>query len=94
MINRLRRKLIISSMISLLIVLSVIIGTIAYLNYQKIIDDADQILEVLMANDSRFPLFNEAEISEKPMKKPPKELPGMSPELPYESRYFSVMLDE
>lgn len=94
MINKLRRKLIISSMISLLIVLSVIIGTIAYLNYQKIIDDADQILEVLMANDGRFPLFNEAENSEKLMKKPPKELPGMSPELPYESRYFSVMLDE
>ena len=47
MIKKLRIKLIAASMASLFLVLFVIGGIVGILNYKKIIDDADQILEVL-----------------------------------------------
>lgn len=86
MIKKLRIKLIAASMASLFLVLFVIGGIVGILNYRKIIEDADQILEVLEENAGKFP------------QKLPEDRhdgwPEMSPELPYESRYFSVLLDE
>lgn len=86
MIKKLRIKLIAASMASLFLVLFVIGGIVGILNYRKIINDADRILEVLGENAGKFP------------QKFPGERKngryGMSPELPYESRYFSVLLDE
>ena len=86
MIKKLRIKLIAASMASLFLVLFVIEGIVGVLNYKKIVNDADHILEVLEENAGKFP---------------PKftgdrkgERPKMSLEIPYESRYFSVLLDE
>lgn len=86
MIKKLRIKLIAASMASLFLVLFVIGGIVGVLNYKKIVNDADHILEVLEENAGKFP---------------PKftgdrkgERPKMSLEIPYESRYFSVLLDE
>lgn len=86
MIKKLRIKLIAASMASLFLVLLVIEGIVGVLNYKKIVNDADHILEVLEENAGKFP---------------PKftgdrkgERPKMSLEIPYESRYFSVLLDE
>lgn len=77
MIRKLRRRLVVVSIGSLLIVLLLIMGTVNILNYQQILRDADQILGILKENKGRFPLRE----------------PGMiSPELPFESRYFSVLL--
>lgn len=86
MIKKLRIKLIAASMASLFLVLFVIGGIVGILNYKKIIDDADQILEVLEENAGKFPPKFPGDRND--------GRPGMSPELPYESRYFSVVLDE
>ena len=47
MIKKLRIKLIVASMISLFLVLFIIGGIAGVLNYRKIAEDADRILEVL-----------------------------------------------
>lgn len=93
MIKKLRMKLIAASMMSLLVVLLIIEGIIGVLNYYKIVMEADGILEFLGEHEGKFP-----EKMIRPMKDEDKRTGKynrlMSPELPYESRYFSVLLDE
>ena len=55
MIKKLRRKLVITSMVSLLLVLLVIEGIVGVLSYRKIVTDADRILNILEQNDGKFP---------------------------------------
>lgn len=86
MIKKLRIKLIAASMLSLFLVLFVIGGIVGVLNYKKIVNDADRILEVLEENAGKFPQKFPIERKD--------DRPGMSPEIPYESRFFSVLLDE
>lgn len=86
MIKKLRIKLIVASMTSLFLVLFVIGGIVGILNYKKIVNDADRILEVLEENAGKFPQKFPTERKDARF--------GMSPEIPYESRFFSVLLDE
>lgn len=86
MIKKLRVRLIAASMISLLIVLLVIEGLVGILNYTKMVRDADRILAVLEENSGRFP--REFPVDKKGDRR------FLSPEIPYESRYFSVLLNE
>ena len=88
MIKKLRMKLIIASMISLLAVLLIIEGIAGALNYNRIVAEADQTLEILEENNGKFP---DVPPPEKPSEK--KKEGRMSSELPYEARYFSVLLD-
>ena len=88
MIKKLRIKLIAVSMVSLFTVLLVIAGTINLMNYIGIIKDADSILSVLAENDGVFP---KSEVPPGGMN--PLIHDFRSPEVPYESRYFSVLLD-
>lgn len=94
MIRTLRIKLITASMLSLLLVLTVIFGTVGILNYRKIVEDADSILAILKENDGRFPVGKHSEGEFFPADGQPKGNRPFSPELPYESRYFSVFLTE
>ena len=94
MIRKLRIKLILASMLSLLLVLAVILGIAGVLNYRKIISDADSILEILQENDGSFPAWTHTEGTAVSTDARPKEDRRFSPELPYESRYFSVFLDK
>ena len=100
MIKRLRRKLIAACMISLAIVLTVILGGVNLMSYQKVIADADTVLTLLGSNDGAFPKIHNG-----PENLPDGEVPmdrggrrdflgqnGLSPETPYESRFFSVLL--
>lgn len=93
MIKKLRIKLIIASMFSLFIVLSIIITSIGILNYQKILENADSILFVLAENDGAFPDMFNPSIDRPFLGKPYRNGRLNSPELPYESRYFSVYLN-
>jgi len=94
MIRTLRIRLILASMASLLLVLTVILGSAGILNYKKILTDADRILDILAENDGRFP----ADIPPKndffSTDRKPRNDRLNSPELPYESRYFSVFLTQ
>lgn len=86
MIKKLRIKLITASMASLFLVLLVIGGIVGILNYRKIVEDADRILEILEENAGKFPQKFPGDRKD--------ERPRMSPEVPYESRYFSILLNE
>lgn len=88
MIKKLRKKLIAVSMLSLFLVLLVIMGIVNVLNYCQIVSQADTTLQILAENDGKFP--------RKEMQQPPEEPSSfshgaLSAELPYESRYFSVL---
>lgn len=98
MIRKLRMKMIAASMVSLFVVLLVIETIVAGLNYQKIVADAEMILTVLEENGGRFPENDPRKIENAGSEKPEMGATGkegeMSPELPYESRFFSVVLNE
>ena len=87
MIRKLRRKLVAVAMLSLFIVLLIIIGTVNILNYTKMVDDAQRTIAILKENDGSFPRPDMSPEHDKDIFK------GMSPEAPYESRYFSVLMD-
>ena len=55
MIKKLRMKLIVASMLSLFIVLLVIVGGAAILNYRKVVSTADETLAILRENGGSFP---------------------------------------
>ena len=82
MLKKLKTKFLIATLITLFIVIGVIIGTINFFNYKSVISDADDILAVIMDNSGNFP------------SKPELEYPdidvNITPESPYESRYFTV----
>lgn len=94
MIRKLRIKLILASMLSLLLVLTVIFGTVGILNYKKIVADADSILSILEENDGSFPIEEHRRGGLSRGEDSKKEDTHFSPELPYESRYFSVFFAE
>lgn len=97
MIRRLRRKFILACMVSLALVLAVILGGVNLMSYHKMVTDADAILALLDANGGNFPKNRGAEGTrpdgEPPARKNPFDPGGISPETPYESRFFSVLLD-
>lgn len=94
MIRKLRIKLILASMLSLLLVLTVIFSVVGVLNYRKIVADADSILAILKENDGSFPVGKHQGDGFPSTDGSPKGDRRFSPELPYESRYFSVFLTE
>lgn len=88
MINKLRRRFIVTAMCSVFAVLTVIMSTIGVLTFRKIGNDADRITQLLIENEGRFPKRDG-----KPGM-PEFFSPGMSAETPYETRFFTVLLDE
>ena len=93
MIQRLRVKFITASMLSLALVLLVILGGVNAMSYRKIVQDAGHILELLSENRGAFPkaLPPDGETGKPDCPLPPGN--GLSPEAPFESRFFSVLLD-
>lgn len=88
MIKKLRRKFIIIAMISIVTVLFLILGIINIANYNSVNVRADNTLSILIDNGGKFP-------KEDKVMGEPKPLPnGISPEAPFETRYFSVFLDK
>lgn len=92
MIKKLRMKLIAASMVSLLIVLFIIEGIIGMLNYNKIVSEADRVLEILGKNEGQLPKMD---LYPKKDNDIPRRKGHQSfSEFTYESRYFSVLMDE
>ena len=87
MIRRLRRKFIAIAMLSMFLVLSVIMGAVNGINYRNITREADRVLSVLAENGGRFPKEKRPSGKKLP---PPRDL---SPEAPYETRFFTVTLN-
>lgn len=84
MIRKLKIKFILLSMISLFSLLFIIVSGMNVLNYYSVVGEADDVLSLLSTNKGAFPDFGGSRDDRMPY--------NMSPELPYESRYFSVLL--
>ena len=87
MIRKLKIRFICLAMAALCIVLTISVTGMNVINYSTIVQDADSILQFLSRNKGTFPDMP-------PNGMDGRELPGhFSPEIPYESRYFSVLVD-
>ncbi|MBR1796400.1 MAG: HAMP domain-containing histidine kinase [Clostridiales bacterium] len=105
MFGKLRRRFILISMLSVILVLGIIIGGINIISYNNTVRNADNILELLSHNQGQFPdepAPQEQQSMTPPGQQPPDQQPPeprrmdemqRSPELAFESRYFSVLLD-
>lgn len=87
MIRKLRTRLIMISMLSLVTVLTVIMGGVNIMNYRGIVRDADSVLALLSDNDGRFP--------DRPADGDWRETGPRfkSPELKFELRFFSALMN-
>lgn len=98
MIKKLRWKFIAVAMISIIVVLMAIIGTITLINYNKAVDNIDKVLTVLVDNDGKFNgldfgddnLENTDGNNNKDNLNPPKDYGEFTKETPYWTRFFSV----
>ncbi len=81
--KQLKKKFILLSMTALLVLLSILVSGMNLLNYRSVVEEADGILSILTHNKGHFPGMG------------PEGMlpPGLSPEVPYESRFFSVSYD-
>lgn len=88
MIKKLKLKFIVLAMISLFVLLAVIVAGMNIINYSTVVSEADEILSFLSENNGAFP---DRGIKPPPNMNMPKHF---SPETPYESRYFSVLISD
>ena len=97
MIQTLRKKFILATMLSLLLVLLSILLPVNVVSYRKTVTDADRILKLLSENQGAFPqqLFPGQDHNRQNGR--PGERPlgrrEFSPEIPFESRFFWVKAD-
>lgn len=85
MIRKLKIKFTVLAMTAILILLVIIVTAINIANYNVVVNEADAVLSILTQNRGTFPDFSGNRGDFLP--------PNMSPETPFESRYFSVFLD-
>lgn len=91
MIKKLQRRVVIIAVSSVAAVLLVIMGAILITNYSEIVSDADSTILMLEQNDGSYPKFEEGSFGNNNTDRPKQ---GMSPEAQFETRFFSVNLNE
>lgn len=86
MLKKFRHQFVATTLLMVIFILAVIIGTINFFNFRTMISNADDTLYYLLANEGEFTDFKpEAEF------KPQEGFDlGMTPEMPFETRFFSV----
>lgn len=100
MIRDLRKKFILVAMFSTMLVLTAIMGVVNFSNYREMLDRADEMTALLEQNDGKFPeepSWHEQDDTETPPAKPEndeKDKSRFSVETPFETRYFTVTVDE
>lgn len=87
MAEKLRKKFIIVSVSSVLVVIFIIAGLINLSNYGQIHRRADELLQILTENDGYFPKENREDKN--------RGMPaGISKEAPFFTRFFTIKTDE
>lgn len=93
MIRKLKRKFTVLATISMLLLMAVLVLIMNLVNYSSIVRESDTVLDMLSQMDAR-----PKDVSpppEKPDGEKKDSLPrGMSPEVPYESRYFTATVSD
>lgn len=92
MIQTLRKKFIGATMLSLFLVLMLLLGAVSLVIHHKFVGEADGILLLLSENQGAFPMPPDWENQQ--LGRPPFGKQGMSPETPFESRFFWVAVDK
>ena len=98
MIRGLRRKFILVAMLSTFVVLAAILGTVNISNYYKMVERADEMTDLVSRGEG--PFGGHAEDKKPPeQKQEGKEIfrdeqDRLSPETPFETRYFTVTADD
>lgn len=88
MINKLKRKFLITGTVFMFLLMSVLVFAMNIVNYREVTADADSVLDVLTSGN--MPFFEDKNDRERP-ERIEKFIPrDMSPEVPYESRFFIV----
>lgn len=106
MVNKLRKKFVITAMLSLLVILVIMIAVINIVNVHQAVRDADNLLSILTTNNGFFPGMVG---DNNGMQQPPELREGFknpqggfgfehlndmrSREMPYQTRYFWVRFD-
>ena len=100
MVKKLRKKFVITAMLSLLVILVVMIGIINAANIHRMFQDADNLLSMLADNDGFFPdmrRLNPAPAGDRFAPDNPFSFDRLNDakrvEMPYQSRYFFVRFD-
>lgn len=98
MIKKLRKKFIVVSMCAVTAVLAVVMILAYTVSYANLNQSFDQKLSMLANNNGRFPILDMEGKPDGPasggLTGGGPEWPDMSPESPYETRYFTVGLDD
>lgn len=86
MIKKLQRKFITIAMMSLMLVMVIVVGSINIINFYQMNHRINGAIRILSENNGKFPKFDR--------KKPPQKKPDfgfqMNEETPFETRYFTV----
>ena len=92
MINRLKRKFILIATVSMFVLMAGLVTVMNAVNYRQVTAESDAVLDVL--SQPGLPFLDEAFLNGKPQRDRdggrdfiPR---GMSPEVPYESRFFAA----
>ena len=86
MINKLKRKFIVLATVFMLVLMAALLLIMNGVNYHEVVAESDRILDVLSQPDA--PFLNDRQPPEKPEQFDGFIPRGMSPEVPYESRFF------
>lgn len=98
MIQRLRKRFVLISMLAIVIVLAIIMGAINLLNYRSVTRGADTVIDILEEHGDASMRpggpGGPGEPAPPSTKGKWRGASAVSVETPYESRYFTVLLDE
>ena len=92
MIKKLQRRFILIAVSSVAAVLLIIMGAICVSNYIQVISDADRTISFLEENNGNYPKLNDKNLNNSGIGAKLRQ--EISPEAPFETRFFTVNLDE
>ena len=94
MIKKLKRRFTVLATVSMILLMAVLVTIMNIVNYQSVVNESDTVLDVLSQPD--LPSLDKKEPEDEPHGRNMDDFVpvGMSPEVPYESRYFTVTVSE
>ena len=87
MLKKLKHQFIATALFAVILIITIIIGSINFLNFRSLISNADDILDYLQKNKG---VFIDIKPEEDPKDKDDDFSIEITPEMPYETRFFSV----
>ena len=82
------------AMLSLLSILAIIVTTVNIINFANVRGEADDILEVLIENEGQFGDISATPPTDGEDEEEDKDKEALYPEVPYETRYFTALIDD